>query len=464
MLRAFANFTPERLESSIKQSEFKTILFSLCFFHSIVLGRRKFGYQGWSRSYSFNTGDLTISADVLYNYLESNDAIPWADLRYIFGEIMYGGHITDKWDRRTCCTYLELFMREALFEEMELAPKFQVAPVGSYSEYEEYIENSLPDESPVMFGLHPNAEIDFLTNEAQNLFSAIAMLRTATSSGVSGLVESKETRISNRIAELLESIDSKHFDMMEISGRADKKNPYVCVVLQECERMNLLLNEIKVSLRELKRGLNGELTISEQMDQLLNAIDLDKVPMIWTKVAYPSLRSLPTWFKDLMRRIEQLEEWSSELMLPKTVWISGLFNPMSFLTAVMQTTARKTGQPLDKMCLQTEVLKRYKSDITSIPRDGCYIHGLFLEGAGWDIKSSVLCESELKELNTEMPVIHVKAVPVDKRDLKNVYECPVYITSQRGPTFIFTAQLKTKHEVSKWVLAGAALLLQPKTV
>ena len=58
--------------------------------------------QGWNKSYPFNTGDLVISMDVLYNYLEANNRIPWEDLRYLFGEIMYGGHITDDWDRRLC--------------------------------------------------------------------------------------------------------------------------------------------------------------------------------------------------------------------------------------------------------------------------------------------------------------------------------------------------------------------------
>ena len=40
--------------------------------------------------------------NVLFNYLEANNRIPWEDLRYLFGEIMYGGHITDDWDRRLC--------------------------------------------------------------------------------------------------------------------------------------------------------------------------------------------------------------------------------------------------------------------------------------------------------------------------------------------------------------------------
>lgn len=61
-----------------------------------------FARQGWNKSYPFNTGDLVISMNVLYNYLEANNRIPWEDLRYLFGEIMYGGHITDDWDRRLC--------------------------------------------------------------------------------------------------------------------------------------------------------------------------------------------------------------------------------------------------------------------------------------------------------------------------------------------------------------------------
>lgn len=59
-----------------------------------------------------------------------------------------------------------------------------------------------------------------------------------------------------------------------------------------------------------------------------------------------------------------------------------------------------------------------------------------------------------------MPVVFLKAIPTDKQDLRNMYPCPVYKTRQRGPTYVWTFNLKTKENPSKWVLAGVALLLQ----
>ena len=109
-MRYYTLCLQDTLEMCSREIEFKSILFSLVYFHAVVIERRKFGPQGWNRSYPFNTGDLTISVNVLYNYLEANAKVPWTDLRYLFGEIMYGGHITDDWDRRLCRTYLEEFM------------------------------------------------------------------------------------------------------------------------------------------------------------------------------------------------------------------------------------------------------------------------------------------------------------------------------------------------------------------
>lgn len=178
LTRGWANFSDSRIEGCTKKTEFKACLFSLCWFHSIVLGRRRFGQQGWSRKYSFNTGDLTICANVLQTYIESNPVVPWDDIRYIFGEIMYGGHITDAWDRRTCNSYLAVLVNDQLFNKLELGPGFHSPEptLLNYDGYSAYIDNNLAGDSPNMFGLHPNAEIGYLTNWTASVFGVILNL------------------------------------------------------------------------------------------------------------------------------------------------------------------------------------------------------------------------------------------------------------------------------------------------
>ncbi len=46
-----------------------------------------------------------------------------------------------------------------------------------------------------------------------------------------------------------------------------------------------------------------------------------------------------------------------------------------------------------------------------------------------------------------------------------IYECPVYMTTSRGPTYVFAAGLQLESEeqaVSKWILAGTAMVMAPE--
>ena len=45
--RAFAHFKQEDMNKSSKPTEFKALFFGLWVFHALILGRRKFGSQGW---------------------------------------------------------------------------------------------------------------------------------------------------------------------------------------------------------------------------------------------------------------------------------------------------------------------------------------------------------------------------------------------------------------------------------
>lgn len=45
------------------------------------------------------------------------------------------------------------------------------------------------------------------------------------------------------------------FNVPDMMARVENQTPYVVVAFQECERMNVLMNEIGRSLQELSLGL-----------------------------------------------------------------------------------------------------------------------------------------------------------------------------------------------------------------
>jgi dynein heavy chain len=351
-----------------------------------------------NRAYPFNPGDLSACIIVASNFLNDAPKVPWDDLRYIFGEIMYGGHITDNFDRRLCGAYLLTYVREELLDGLAFFPKFEAPPPSlSHKQFMEYIDETLVNETPMAFGLHANAEINFMTQQAAALFSAAGELAPRGATGGGGMtLQEKVKRILDDITERLPDL----FSMMELDERTqDERSPYTSVFLQECERMNMLIFEMKRSLAELDLGLKGDLSISEPMEKLMNSLYDDKVPANWHARAWPCLRPLASWLSDVLQRYRQLEAWTADLSTPKVTWLPGLFNPQAFLTAVMQVTARKNELPLDRLATVVEVSKKMNAEeIEAATRDGAYISGLFMEGARWDTNAGMLEEAILKQL------------------------------------------------------------------
>ena len=145
--------------------------------------------------------------------------------------------------------------------------------------------------------------------------------------------------------------------------------------------------------------------------------------------------------------------------IPGVTWISGLFNPQSFLTAIMQVSAAAANLELDKLSIVSEISKKMDvTDVTAGSRDGAFIHGLSLEGANWNLGNGILESSAPRVMFFEMPIINCKAAIVERLDA-NTYLCPVYKTIQRGPGFVFNCHLRSKSTPAKWTLAGVALLM-----
>ncbi|CAN0055637.1 unnamed protein product [Heterosigma akashiwo] len=466
--RAFACFSKEQIEEA--DSKMKSILFGLCIFHAVMIERKMYGPMGFNMMYPFSTGDLRDSAVCLANYMENTGGgkIPWADLKYIFGEIMYGGHIVNDFDRLLANNYLDWYMKDELLDETELYPfaedekgvSFMSPSPMAYEKYIEHIDMEMGQDTPIAFGLHPNAEIDFRTTQSDRMFNTLLELQPKDAASGEGALSPAQVA-EGTANDILDRFNEKTFDTEDISRSLEEQGPYQNVFLQEMEVMNVLLTEIKRSLLELQLGFAGELTMSDAMEALQDALFLDRIPGSWSKMAWPSLRPLASWLVNFSDRLVQLDEWSQNPMdIPKVTWISGLYNPQSFLTAICQVTAQKQNWELDKLVTYTDVTKKMShEEVEGHSRDGAYVWGLQMQGARWDVNNTSVEKSKPKEMFCPMPVLNVRGVTVDKAEGQGLYSCPTYKTEFRGPTYVFCAQLKTKSAAARWVLAGVCLIM-----
>jgi len=235
---------------------------------------------------------------------------------------------------------------------------------------------------------------------------------------------------------------------------------------------------------------------------------MNQVPPIWLKTCGQigptgtyNRKTLSAWYEDLKLRWAQLEVWSDQSpeakpmkgkaveALPNSVWIAGCFNPMGFVTATLQVTARAKKLSLDQMRVHIEVSRTMDTaEVEGQPDDGANIHGFFMENSRWDmdapgVKDSLevagtvpvdeeasshgsVVESRPKELYPMMPMLLLTgrtvelAVPED-RPSDGRYVCPFYTTTVRGPTFVFSGPLRSNVDPKKWIIMGSCLVMQP---
>lgn len=382
---------------------------------------------------------------------------------------MYGGHIVNDFDRKMCSVYLDFFMKDELLDETEMYPyndeekslSFMCPAATAYDKYLEHIDQAITADTPIAFGMHPNAEIDFRTTQSNRILSTILDLQDRVAASGEGQMSPDEVAQAV-VTDIMDRFGEKKFDTEDIARSLEEQGPYQNVFLQEMDVMNILITEMIRSLKELILGFAGELTMSDAMDTLKTSLYLDRIPPTWQKRAWPSLRTLTTWLSDFILRLVQLEEWCNNPSdIPKVTWLSGLYNPQSFLTAICQVTAQKNSWELDKLVTWTDVTKKVSvEEVEGHSREGAYVIGMSLQGARWDMQTGMLDRSKPKEMFCKMPVMNVRGLAADKADVSaGIYVCPTYKTEQRGPTYVFCAQLKTKSESGKWVLAGVALVM-----
>jgi len=135
----------------------------------------------------------------------------------------------------------------------------------------------------------------------------------------------------------------------------------------------------------------------------------------------------------------------------------------------MQNYARKYTVPIDHVGFEFDVLNKDPGEIAEKANDGCYVYGLFLEGARWDRQTGMIGESYPKVLFEAMPIIWLKPGVQKDFQKKSTYDCPIYKTTARRGTlsttghstnFVMYLQLLTDKEENHWIRRGVAGVCQ----
>lgn len=123
---------------------FKSLLYTSLFLHGILLvkrfkiqnllriqadtklfiifqERKKYNTIGWSLPYNFEYSDFSMCQQIIDTCLRKieKSEIPWTTIKYLIGEIVYGGKVIDKYDHRIILTYMEEYFGDFIYSSYQ---------------------------------------------------------------------------------------------------------------------------------------------------------------------------------------------------------------------------------------------------------------------------------------------------------------------------------------------------------
>ncbi|XP_078503479.1 dynein axonemal heavy chain 8 isoform X2 [Lissotriton helveticus] len=463
--RTFAGISQDMLDVS-NLPMWKPLLYTVAFLHSVVQERRKFGPLGWNIPYEFNSADFTSSVQFVQNHLDEIDpkkGVSWSTIRYMIGEVQYGGRVTDDYDKRLLNCFARVWFSEKNFDPLfNFYTGYKILNYKTIEQYYEFIQVLPAVDTPQVFGLHPNADITYQSNTAAEVLDTITNIQPKAGGGGGG--ETREA-VVYRIAQDMQDKLPSNYIPYEVKARLLKMGPLNSMNIflrQEIDRMQKVISLVRSSLSDLKLAIEGTIIMSENLRDALDNMYDARIPKLWKRISWDS-STLGFWFTEFLERNSQFSTWIYGGR-PNVFWMTGFFNPQGFLTAMRQEVTRAhKGWALDTVTLHNEVLKQTKEEITSSPAEGVYVYGLYIDGAGWDKRNGKLTESSAKVLFIMLPVVHIFAINSTSPKDPKLYTCPVYKKPRRTDlTYITPLWLRTVQTPDHWILRGVALLCDIK--
>ena len=284
--RTYATLTQDILDIS-NLPMWKPLLYGVAFMHTTVQERRKFGPLGWNIPYEFNQSDFSATVQFCQNHLDELDprrGISWSTVRYMIGEVHYGGRVTDDYDKRLLNTYAKQWFSDNMFlDKFEFAKGYKIHKCKTLAEYRTSIEALPLSDSPEAFGLHANADITFQTNTANEILSTIVSIQPKDAAGGTG--ETRESIVYKLCDDMLEKLPEDYVphEVKSALIKMDILQPLNIFLKQEVDRMQRVITSVRNTLKDLKLAIDGTIIMNENLRDALDNMFDARVPAFWRK-------------------------------------------------------------------------------------------------------------------------------------------------------------------------------------
>jgi dynein heavy chain len=185
-----------------------------------------------------------------------------------------------------------------LILRLSTLPHYYVPKDGTLQSYRDFIVNMIPNnDHPEAFGQHPNGDIASQIKETRLLFDTLLSLQPQVTGGSSKAnKKSTEEEVMELSTKVLDSLPSKIDYEGTVKIFSEDNSPLKVVLLQEIERYNILLDEIRQSLVDLQKGIQGLVVMSSELEEIFKCILEARVPNSWQKVTHYSFTTFGFYY------------------------------------------------------------------------------------------------------------------------------------------------------------------------
>lgn len=141
----------------------------------------------------------------------------------------------------------------------------------------------------------------------------------------------------------------------ELKAPSSSKHPLGLILKREVMRFNGLLELIRQSLTDLKRTIDGMTIADKHFSETFEEIANNKVPSIWIKRSYLTMKPLSGYIADLLKRVEFFQGWS-RIGTPNALWFSAFYFPTALITTVKQCFSKTSAVDFDEVDVAVEVI------------------------------------------------------------------------------------------------------------